>query len=136
MRQKTMNCEQARRAIAGFGIEDLAPEVRSHLLTCDACLDVLLDAKLTQPPVREAPAGFAARVISSVPTRPEPMPAIPHYGVLTAACLLAVFLVGLMSFQIYTGQLYTWSDTTTILTAAAALEMCAVILWVGRISRV
>ena len=74
MRREAMNCEEACRAIAGFGVDDLAPEVRSHLLTCDACLDVLLDAKLTQPPVRKAPAGFAARVMSSVPPRREPIP--------------------------------------------------------------
>jgi hypothetical protein len=94
-----MICAALRRKLEAK--HALAAAESAHVESCDTCLEVWLDATVTEalnakPEVR-IPADFAARVVAQLPEKRDRVRRVRgrerHWGLITAILLVAVGLV-------------------------------------------
>lgn len=127
-----MNCEDARRALVKSTDED----ARHHLRGCEACVDaVVLDALGAAPEIA-VPAEFAARTSAIMPA-PVRAPQWSHPGVPAAVALLLVVVaatIGLAGPERIVGRLDTLQSAS--LAILIGFELAALVLWLGRATRV
>jgi len=93
----SMNCGELQTALKQGRALTVAEA--AHLDGCGECLEVWLDATVTQAldakPVVEVPAEFAARVAAGLPAKPMVARRGGHWGLTTAVLLVAVGMIAL-----------------------------------------
>jgi hypothetical protein len=107
-----------------------APEA-AHVEGCDACLEVWLDATVTQAldakPEVKIPSEFAARIADGLPEKHMAAGRSPQWGLMTAVALVAVGMIALAIGY----PAVMKGEMGVVFTALVVTEIAGIALWLG-----